>query len=200
LRELISANIDGIEFIRAFRRSESDRFCLTAEKIAAIDSALNNSSESNLQVKFRCSKILRQDILQARSWQFDGTLNSDTSEMLPTKLFSLLQWILSGVATEILTEKRPIEDSGFDDAWVEAGICGSTTKHQILEGNHMKRALTAHFMTYFTLCDLHVDMFLRAEKDESGAEFPNLYVAALKMNDPVRKANTASSGRNTKSS
>jgi len=67
--------------------------------------------------------------------------------MLPTKLFSLLQWILSGVATEIQTEKHAIEDSGFDDAWVEAGIYGSTTKHQILEGNHMKRALTAHFMT-----------------------------------------------------
>ena len=64
-----------------------------------------------------------------------------------------------------------IEDSGFDDAWVEAGIYGSTAKHQILEGNHMKRALTAHFITYSTLCDLHVDAFLRAEKDENGAEF-----------------------------
>ena len=29
-----------------------------------------------------------------------------------------------------------IEDSGFDDAWVEAGIYGSTTKHQILEGKY----------------------------------------------------------------
>ena len=98
-----------IEFIRAFRRNESDRFCLTAAKIAAIDSALNNSSESDLQVIFRCSKMLHQDILQARSWQFDGTLNSDTSEIIPTKLFTLLQWILSGVATEIQTEMRAEE-------------------------------------------------------------------------------------------
>ena len=37
-------------------------------------------------------------------------------------------------------------------------------------------------MMYSTLCDLHVDAFLKAEKDESGAEFPNLHVAALKMN------------------
>ena len=37
-------------------------------------------------------------------------------------------------------------------------------------------------MMYSTLCDLHVDAFLRAEKDESGADFPNLHVAALKMN------------------
>ena len=109
LRELISANIDGIEFIRPFRHNESDQFCLTAAKIAAMDSVLNNSSESDLQVIFRCSKILHQDILQARSWQFDGTLNSDKSEMIPTKLFILLQWILSGVATEIQTEKRAEE-------------------------------------------------------------------------------------------
>ena len=80
-----------------------------------------------------------------------------------------------------------IEDSGFDDAWVEAGIYGSTTKHQILEGNHMKRAQTAHFMMYSTLCDLHVDAFLKAEKDESGVEFPNLHVAALKMNVPCQE-------------
>lgn len=53
LRELIVANIHGIEFVRAFRRNESDRFCLTATKIAAIDSAVNNSSDSDLKVIFR---------------------------------------------------------------------------------------------------------------------------------------------------
>lgn len=47
LRELTVANIDGIEFVRAFRRNEADRFCLTVAKIAAIDSAVNNSSDSD---------------------------------------------------------------------------------------------------------------------------------------------------------
>ena len=91
-----------------------------------------------------------------------------------------------------------IEDSGFDDAWVEAGIYGSTTKQQILEGNHMNRALTAHFMTYSTLCDLHVDAFLRAEKDENGAEFPNLHVAALKMNASCQEGKYSELGANHK--
>ena len=109
LRELIIDNIDGIEFVRAFRRKESDRFCLTAAKIAAIESAVNNSSDSDLNVIFNCSKILRQEILKASIWQFDGTLNSNTSEMIPTKLSTLLQWILSGVVTELQTEKRSDE-------------------------------------------------------------------------------------------
>lgn len=106
LRELLITNIDGIEFVRAFRRNESDRFYLTETKIAAIDSAAENTSDSDLKVIFRCSKILRQEILQARNWQFDGTLNADMKEMVPTKLITLLQWIFSGVATELKTEKR----------------------------------------------------------------------------------------------
>ena len=74
-----------------------------------------------------------------------------------------------------------IEDSGFDEAWVEAGIYRSTTKHQILEGNHMKRALTAHSMTYSVLSDLHVNAFLKTEKDEGGTDYPNTRLAAFSM-------------------
>ena len=54
-----------------------------------------------------------------------------------------------------------IENIGFDDAWVEAGIYGSTMKQQILEGNHMKRALIAHSMTYSALCGLYVEALLK---------------------------------------
>ena len=75
-----------------------------------------------------------------------------------------------------------IEDIGFDDAWVEAGIYGFTTKQQILKGNHMKRALTAHSMTYSALCDVHVEAFLKTEKEESGADFPSTNHAAYTMN------------------
>lgn len=75
-----------------------------------------------------------------------------------------------------------IEDSGFDDAWVEAGIYGSTTKHQILDGNHMKRALTAHSMTYSVLSDFHIEAFLKTEKDESDTDYPNVCLAASSVN------------------
>ena len=90
LKEMMIASIDGIEFVRAFRRNESDRFCLTAAKIAALDSAVENSSDSDLRVIFCCSKILRQEILEASNWQFDDMLNTDTREMIPTKLFNML--------------------------------------------------------------------------------------------------------------
>ena len=34
-----------------------------------------------------------------------------------------------------------IEDSGVDEAWLQADLFAPTTVHQILEGNHKKRAL-----------------------------------------------------------
>lgn len=99
------------EFARAFRRNEPDRSYLNAAKIAVIDSAVENCSDSDLKTIFHCSKIIRQEILKAKNWQFNGKLDTDTREMIPTKLLALLQWILSGVATELQTEKRVDEVS-----------------------------------------------------------------------------------------
>ncbi len=59
--------------------------------------------------------------------------------------------------------RASIEDSGFDEGWIEAGLYGSTTMRQILGGNHMKRALTAHSTTYSALSDLHMEAFLRVK-------------------------------------
>ena len=56
-----------------------------------------------------------------------------------------------------------IDGSGFDEGWIEVGLYGSTTTRQILEGNQMKRALTAHSIAYSALSDLHMEAFLKSE-------------------------------------
>jgi len=40
-----------------------------------------------------------------------------------------------------------IEDSGLDEAWIEADIYGPNTTRQILEVKHTKKALEAHMTT-----------------------------------------------------
>lgn len=55
-------------------------------------------------------------------------------------------------------------------------------KRQILEGNHMKCALTAHSMTYSAPSHLHFDAFLETEQGETGADHPNVHHAALATN------------------
>jgi len=39
-----------------------------------------------------------------------------------------------------------IENSGIDDAWLEAGVYGSATIRQILKCAHYKRTLRAHII------------------------------------------------------
>jgi len=56
-----------------------------------------------------------------------------------------------------------IEASGIDDAWIEADIYGSQTTRQILEGRHMKRAVTAHIITLQALYDLLLDEYQASE-------------------------------------
>ena len=50
--------------------------------------------------------IIRKEIQEANTWHFKGTLDIDAQDIVPTKLFTLLKWILSGVVSELKTEQR----------------------------------------------------------------------------------------------
>ena len=108
MRQLLAENVDGIEFVSAYRRNESDRFCLSPVKIAAIEKAVEQSSHFNseLEVLYDCSKIILKEIQEANTWLFKGTLDIDVQDIFPTKPFTLLKWILSGVVSELKTEQR----------------------------------------------------------------------------------------------
>ena len=72
-----------------------------------------------------------------------------------------------------------IDGNGFDEGWMEVGLCGSTTTRQLLEGNHMKRALTDHSITYSALSDLHVEEFLKSESAKSNAKHKTVYDSVI---------------------
>ena len=59
-----------------------------------------------------------------------------------------------------------VEGSGFDQAWVEAGLYSPTTVTQILNGEHMYRALEAHTVTLLALYSLYFRKFLELKSDE----------------------------------
>ena len=107
VRQLLAENVDGIEFVSAYRRNESDRFCLPAAKITAIEKAVKQSSHINSEVEvlYDCSKIICKQIQETNSWHFKVTLDIDAQDIVPTKLFTLLKWILSGVVSELKTEQ-----------------------------------------------------------------------------------------------
>ena len=52
-----------------------------------------------------------------------------------------------------------IENSGIDDAWIEADVYGPATTRQILKCSHYKRALRVHTHTYMALYELALEQF-----------------------------------------
>ena len=52
-----------------------------------------------------------------------------------------------------------IENSGIDEAWIEADVYGPTTTRQILKCTHYKRSLCAHIYTYTALYEIALEQF-----------------------------------------
>jgi len=56
-----------------------------------------------------------------------------------------------------------IENSGIDDAWIEADVYGAATTRQILKCTHYKRSLWAHIYSYVALYELVLEEFFRED-------------------------------------
>ena len=54
-----------------------------------------------------------------------------------------------------------IENSGIDDAWMEADVYGSATTRQILKCTHYKRSLQAHIYSYVALSEMAIEEFFK---------------------------------------
>ena len=54
-----------------------------------------------------------------------------------------------------------IENSGIDDAWMEADVYGSATTRQILKCTHYKHALRAHNYSYVALYEMALEEFFK---------------------------------------
>jgi hypothetical protein len=75
-----------------------------------------------------------------------------------------------------------IENSGIDDAWIEADIYGAATTRQILKCSHYKRALRAHIHTYMALYELALEQFF--------VEMPHLKEVCSKPTEELQEACT----------
>ena len=54
-----------------------------------------------------------------------------------------------------------IGNSGLDDIFVESGIYGPATLHQIMDCTHYKRSVTAHSVMLLALYELMFESFVR---------------------------------------
>ena len=54
-----------------------------------------------------------------------------------------------------------IENSGIDDAWIEADVYGAATTRQILKCTHYKRSLRGHIYSYVALYEIALEEFFK---------------------------------------
>ncbi|KAE8288343.1 hypothetical protein D5F01_LYC12211 [Larimichthys crocea] len=80
-----------------------------------------------------------------------------------------------------------MENSGIDDAWVEADVYGPATTRQILKCTHYKRSLHAHIYSYVALFEMALEEFFK--------DNPQLQDVCLKATDGVEAA--CSEGKDT---
>jgi len=73
-----------------------------------------------------------------------------------------------------------MENSGIDDAWIEAYFYGSATTRQILKCTHYKHALHAHTYSYVALYKMALEEFFR--------DNPQLKEVCLKATERVEAA------------
>lgn len=73
-----------------------------------------------------------------------------------------------------------MENSGIDDAWIEADVYGSSTTRQILKCTHYKRALRAHTYSYVALHEMALEVFF--------LDNPHIKEVCLKATEGVEAA------------
>ena len=73
-----------------------------------------------------------------------------------------------------------MENSGIDDAWIEADVYGSATTRQIMKCTHYKRAVRAHTYSYIALYEVALEEFFR--------DNPQLKEVCLKATEGVEAA------------
>ncbi|KAK1888370.1 Placenta growth factor [Dissostichus eleginoides] len=73
-----------------------------------------------------------------------------------------------------------MENSGIDDAWIEADVYGPATTRQILKCTHYKRALHAHIYSYVALYEMALEEFFK--------DNPQLKYVCLKATEGVKAA------------
>ena len=74
-----------------------------------------------------------------------------------------LQFLGQGFQRDVkmLLRSSKIENSGIDDAWLEAGVYGSTTVRQILNCSYYKRTPRAHIYMYIAVYELLLEIIFK---------------------------------------
>ena len=111
LKLLLLSEIPNIEFHKPRRVKESERVTIKETRDEAIQLSENTKAKCNEEMKvlFDAAATLRKAIHKSKRWEFAGTLEDVSDDVVPEELYWFSMWLIQGPKTDRL-QKVKTED------------------------------------------------------------------------------------------
>eukprot|EP00794_Sanderia_malayensis_P013489 gene13489-14886_t len=109
LKELITRNIEGVDFVKSHRMNESEHIVckqLLGKAISNLrETQEDEDEEIDIEILSKAARMLRKEILSQEKWNFSGSFDDFK---IPEKLECFMKWLLVGPKEVEAVSKRDI--------------------------------------------------------------------------------------------
>ncbi len=109
LKELITRNIEGVDFVKSHRMNESEHIVckqLLGKAISNLrETQEDEDEEIDIEILSKAARMLRKGILSQEKWNFSGSFDDFET---PGKLECFIKWLLVGPKEVEAVSKRDI--------------------------------------------------------------------------------------------
>ena len=108
LKLLLLSEIPDIEFHKPRRMNESERVTIKETRDEAIQLSENAKAKCNEEMKvlFDAAATLRKAIHKSKRWEFAGTLEDVSDDVVPEELYWFSMWLIQGPKTDRLRKVK----------------------------------------------------------------------------------------------
>ena len=107
LKQLISSEIDEVEFHKPKRVNESERVTIKGTRDAAVQLTEQESDvQDDMNTLFNAALRLRKSISKSKKWVFGGSLDTLSKDHFPEELYCFFRWVINGPNTTLSTEEK----------------------------------------------------------------------------------------------
>lgn len=103
IKSLLKSEIPDVEFHKAQRLNESDRVTVKKTRDNAVNMCedKNVDCDADMKALFDAAAILRKSINDSKRWEFSGSLEDESDDIVPERLFRFFKWLIQGTKAEI---------------------------------------------------------------------------------------------------
>ena len=107
IKQLISSEIDEVEFPKPKRVNESERVTIKGTRDAAVQLTEQESDvQDDMNTLFNAALRLRKSISKSKKWVFGGSLETLSKDHFSEELHCFFRWVINGPNTTLSTEEK----------------------------------------------------------------------------------------------